>query len=123
MSLDSITCNFEDYDMELLERRSGSLSGPLCVWNYFHRSALVLAHHPTPEAISTEAFVLQANDCAGCARVLRVYMIELSLVFGREINNAIMRVSLVVLSYRYPCSHIKLAGSVTHGCFHWTLGK
>jgi hypothetical protein len=97
--------NSEDYNKELSERKSG----PLCVWNYFHRSALVLAHHPTPEAITKEAFVLQANDCTTCSRVLRVYMIELSFVFGREIKNAIVRVSLVVLSYCCPCSYNMLA--------------
>jgi len=105
-------CNSEDDDKEL----SGRRSGPLCVWNYFHRSALVLAHHPTPEAITTkEAFVLQTNDCPTCAPFVRAYMIELSVVFGREIKNAIVRVGL--LSYRCPCSYIMMAGSLTQGCF------
>lgn len=72
------------------ERRSG----PLCVWNYFHRSALVLAHHPTPEVITTETFVLQTNDCLTCAPFVRAYLIELSVVFGREIENAIDQVPL-----------------------------
>ena len=84
--------NSEDDDKELSERKSG----PLCLWNYFHRSAIVLAHHPTPEAIITEAFVLQANDCPTCARYLRTYMIELSLAFGRAIKSATMQVRLVL---------------------------
>jgi len=69
-------------------------SGPLCLWNYFHRSALVLVHHPTPEAVTTEAFVLQTNDCPTCAPFVRPYMIELSVIFGREIGNAIGQVPL-----------------------------
>lgn len=100
----------EGDNRELSERKSG----PLCVWNYFHRSALVLAHHPTPEAITTEAFVLEANDCA-CARFLRVYMIELSAIFGREIKNTILQVSLLSY-YCCPCSYIMMAGSLTQGC-------
>ena len=82
--------SLSEYDEEL----SGRRSGPLCVWNYFHRSALVLAHHPTPEAVTTEAFVLKANNCTNCASFVRPYIIELSVVFGREIKNAIVRVGL-----------------------------
>jgi hypothetical protein len=102
-------CNAEDYDKEF--------SGPFCVWNYFHRSALVLAHHPTPEAVTTRAFVLlQADDCT-CTRAmaLRAVMIELSFSSGRAIKHAIERVSLVVLLYHCPCLYIMMAGSLTQG--------
>ena len=111
MGLDSITVNSEGDDNELSERRSG----PLCVWNYFHRSALVLVHHPTPDEVTIEDFVLQANDCPSCAPFLRAYMIELSVTFGREIEDAIGTVSL--LSYRCPCSCIIAVGSLTQGSF------
>lgn len=107
-------CNAEDYDKEF--------SGPFCVWNYFHRSALVLAHHPTPEAVTTRAFVLlQAGDCT-CTRAmaLRAVMIELSFSSGRAIKHAIERVSLVVLLYHCPCLYIMMAGSLTQGCFRET---
>src|SRR5258708_1308282 len=63
-----------------------------CVWNYFHRSALVLAQHPTPEAITTEEFVLKTNVCPTCAPA-RAHMLELSVVFGREIKKAIKQVN------------------------------
>jgi len=104
-------CNAEDDDKELSEKKLGSL----CVWNYFHRSALCLAHHPTPKKVTAETFVLQTNDCPTCAPFVRVYMIELSLVFGREIKNAIAKVNL--LSYRCPCLYTMMAGSLTQGCF------
>ena len=66
-----------------------SVLRPLCVWNYFHRSALVLAQHPTPEAITTEEFVLKTNDCPTCAPHVRAYMLEISVILGREIKKAI----------------------------------
>ena len=90
------SCNSENDDKELSERRSG----PLCLWNYFYRSALVLAHHPTPEAITTEAFVLQTNDCPNCAPFMRLYMIAVSVAFGRAIKNAIVQVSPSIIYCR-----------------------
>jgi hypothetical protein len=69
-------------------------SGPLCLWDYLYRSALVLAHHPTAEQITTEAFVLKTNDCHACASSIRKDMLEVSVVLKREIENAIERVSL-----------------------------
>jgi hypothetical protein len=112
VGLDSITVTLKDSDKEL---RSERRSGPLCVWNYFHRSAVVLAHHPSPDVITEEAFVLQTNDCPTCAPFVRAYLIELSVVFGREVENAIDQVSL--LSYCCPCSYIMMAGSLTQGRF------
>ena len=78
--------------------------GPRCVWNYLHRSALVLARHPTAEAITTEAFVLKTNNCSSCARYMRGHMLELSAVLGGEIKNVVKQVSLSL----YPLSHITM---------------
>jgi hypothetical protein len=54
--------------------------------NYLYRSAIVLAHHPTAQAITTEAFVLKDNNCPECAEDLPGHVIRLSAVLGREIN-------------------------------------
>jgi len=67
---------------------------PRAVWTYLHRSTLVLAHHPTPEAVTAEAFVLKTNGCHKCARRMPRYMVEISVLFGRAIKNAIEQVSL-----------------------------
>jgi hypothetical protein len=108
-----ITVTLKDNDKGF----SGRRYGPLCVWNYFHRSAIVLAHHPTLLAIVDEDFVLQTNDCPTCAFV-GPYLIEI-LAFWGEIGDAIEQVSL--LSYRCPCTYdIVMAGSLTQGCFRGT---
>ena len=78
-------------------------SGPRCVWNYLHRSALVLAHHPNAEAITMETFVLKTNnDCPSCAQSMREDMLEISVVLGGEIKNAVKQVSLSL----YPLFHV-----------------
>jgi hypothetical protein len=82
----------------LLERSSG----PRCLWNYLYRSALVLAHHPTAEVITTEDFVLKSNDCYACAVSARGDMLEIGMALGREIKNAVEQVSLSL----YPLSHV-----------------
>jgi BTB/POZ domain len=71
-------------------------NGPRCLWNYLYRSALVLVHHPTAEAITKEVFVQNTNDCTNttCVQDLRGHMLEISVVLGREIKKAIQRVSL-----------------------------
>ena len=71
-------------------------NGPRCLWNYLYRSALVLAHHPTAEAVTKEAFVQNNNTCtnASCVQDMRGHMLEISVVFGREIKKTIQRVSL-----------------------------
>jgi hypothetical protein len=49
----------------------GSWSGraaPRCLWNYLHRSALVLAHHPSVEEITSDVFVTRGPAHA-CRRV------------------------------------------------------
>jgi hypothetical protein len=87
-----------DDDEELPKRRSG----PRCLWNYLHRSAVVLAHHPTAEAITTEAFVLGSNDCHACPQYSQRHMLEVSAVLGGEIKKAVQQVSLSP----YPLSHV-----------------
>jgi hypothetical protein len=84
-------------------------SGPRCLWNYLYRSALVLAHHPIAEAVTTEAFVLMGNDCPACAQSMRGRLLEISVGLGREIKNAFEQVSLSL----YPLSHV-LRCSMVH---------
>jgi hypothetical protein len=79
--------NFEDGDNGLLERRSG----PLCLWNYLHRSSFVLAHRPTPEAVTALDFVLK-NSCQSCPHYVRVYMLRLSVIFGEKVKKAVEKV-------------------------------
>jgi hypothetical protein len=67
---------------------------PRGVLTYLHRSALILAHYPTPEAVTAEAFVLKTNNCQECAPYLRPCMLELSVLFGRAIKTATEQVSL-----------------------------
>ncbi len=82
---------FVNDDGEVSSKRR---TGPLCVWSYLYRSALVLAHHPTPEAITRRDFVLKANDCRSCAQYMEGHLLELSVVFKGEIKKAIDKVSL-----------------------------
>ena len=85
---------------------TGSLKrslGPRCLWNYLYRSALVLARHPSADAVTTEAFVLQTNDCNSCAQDMRLHILEISVVLGREIRNAIKQVSLSVYRLSHVC--------------------
>src|SRR5260370_9632223 len=91
-------CRTPDFVGQTGNRRTTntqSVLRPLCLWNYFHRSALVLAQHPTPEAITTEEFVLKTNDCPTCAPHVRAYMLEISVILGREIKKAIKQVNQV----------------------------
>ena len=75
-------------------------TSPRCMWNYLHRSAIVLAHHPSAEAVTTEDFVLKSSGCSSCPQSMRGHVLELSVVFGREIKKAVEHVSL---SPRCPC--------------------
>ena len=80
--------------------------GPRCLWNYLYRVVLVLAHHPSAEAVTTEAFVLKTNDCPSCAQDMRLHILEISAVLGREIMNTIKQVSLSAVPYlRCPMVH------------------
>jgi hypothetical protein len=76
------------------EGSSKRRTGPLCVWSYRYRSALVLAHHATPEAIAEKEFVLKANDCRSCAQYMEGHLLDLSVVLGGETRKAIERISL-----------------------------
>ena len=76
-------------------------AAPRCIWNYLHRSALVLAHHPSVEAITSAAFVLKSNGCASCAKYMRGHLLELSVVLAGEIRKAVEQVCLSP----YPLSH------------------
>jgi hypothetical protein len=112
------TCSMLDFiphssegEEEYFERRSG----PRCLWNYLYRSALVLAHHPTAGSVTTEAFVLKSNDCSSCAQYMRGDMLEIGAVLGREIKNAVQRVSLSPCHVCNACSYV--AGSLAQGCF------
>ena len=121
------SCSMLDFIPQTSEDNSaGSLarkSGPRCLWNYLYRSALVLAHHPTAE-VTTEAFILKTNDCHSCAQSMRGDMLEVGAVLGREIKNAIERVSLSLhhcpmsAMFNDACSYV--AGSLTQGCFRGT---
>ncbi|KAH9072218.1 hypothetical protein EDB83DRAFT_2572275 [Lactarius deliciosus] len=63
--------------------------GPRYLWSYLHRSALILAHHPNPDAVTAEAFVLKDMDCSCCVTNKRREMLECSHAFAAEIKSAI----------------------------------
>ena len=95
--------NSEDDDDGLLERRTDTLDMVTGYsWKYLCRSALILAHHPSAEAITTEAFVLKTNDCPTCAQSLRGDMQEVGVILRRAVMKAVERVSLSL----YPLSHV-----------------
>jgi len=75
--------------------------GPLCLWSYLHRSALVLARHPAAEAVAADDFILKAIHCASCPPDYRRQMLELGGVFGKEIKKAVELVSMLL----YPPFH------------------
>ncbi|KAH9004626.1 hypothetical protein EDB86DRAFT_3072114 [Lactarius hatsudake] len=68
--------------------------GPRYLWSYLHRSALILAHHPNPDAVTAEAFVLRDMDCSCCVTNKRREMLECSHAFAAEIKSAIEEVPL-----------------------------
>jgi hypothetical protein len=72
-------------------------SGPRWLWNYLYRSALVLAHQPTAEIITTEEFVLKNCDCPSLQCVnnnVRARITEISAGLRKELKNAVEQVSL-----------------------------
>ena len=69
-------------------------TSPRCMWNYLHRSAIILAHHPSAEAVTTEAFVLRSNGCSACTQHMQGHVLELSVALGGEIKRAVERVRL-----------------------------
>jgi len=70
----------------------GTRFGPRCLWNYLHRSAVVLAHHPTVDAVIVEDFVLKDFDCGECPPSTRRDMLGFSRIFGAEVKKAVERV-------------------------------
>jgi len=89
------SCTTQDYnDKPETSNLYGRIYGPLCLWNYLYRATLVLARHPTAKAVTTEEFILTSNDCPSCSEGTRRRMLELSVVFGREIQKAVERVPL-----------------------------
>ena len=72
--------------------RSITRYGPRYLWNYLHRSALVLAHHPNADAVTKEAFVLRDMKCRSCITHKRLEMLECSQAFAAEIRRVIEQV-------------------------------
>ena len=93
-----------DYNNYSTGQWSGQTS-PRYMWNYLHRSALVLAHHPSAEAVTTEDFVQKSNSgCSSCLHYMREYLRELSVALGEEIKKAVERVSSSSRSPYLRCS-------------------
>ena len=89
----------------LISRTRPSVSkqhyGPRSLWNYLYRSVVVLARHPTADAINTEDFIFKEFNCANCSPNTRPDMLEVSRVFGTEIDKAVRKVGgLLVLWLR-----------------------
>ena len=74
------------------DHRSVTRYGPRYLWNYLHRSALVLAHHPNADAVTKEAFVLKDLKCPGCINNKRLDMLECGQAFAAEIRRVIKQV-------------------------------
>jgi len=91
------SCTTQDFigvDPATLSRKQRF--GPRCLWNYLHRSAIVLAHHPSPDAVTEESFVLASLDCKFCPSYTRHDLLGFSKVFGTKIKNAIGNIRLPV---------------------------
>ena len=87
------SCSMPDFIDQVYDR--GEIrTAPRCVWNYLHRSAVVLAHHPSAEEVTTESFVLKANTCYSCSKYMRGQMLEFSGVLRKEIKKVVEKVSL-----------------------------
>jgi BTB/POZ domain len=69
---------------------------PWCLWNYLHRSASVLAHHPTAEAVTTQDFIFKFFDCSNCSSETREDMVGFSRIFATEIEKAVEQVSVSI---------------------------
>ena len=82
--------------------------GTRCSWNYLHRAALGLAHHPSAETM--EAFVLKNHDCPSCAQSIRRDMLEFGEILTREVKKAVEQVSLLL----YYLSHVSMVDA--HPC-------
>jgi hypothetical protein len=65
----------------------------------------VLAHRSTAEAVATNDFVEKSFDYAKCSFGAREDMLELTQIFGTEIENVIERVDVLL----WPQSHVGTA--------------
>jgi hypothetical protein len=74
------------------DSRSTARYGPRYLWNYLHRSALVLAYHPNADEVTAEAFVLEDMKCDHCIANKRLEMLECSHAFAAEIRRVIKQV-------------------------------
>jgi hypothetical protein len=83
------SCIMPDFIQPILGR---ARYGPRYLWNYLHRSALVLAHHPNADAVTAEAFVLKDMKCSYCKTNKRLEMLECSHAFAAEIRRVIDQV-------------------------------
>ncbi|KAH9967374.1 hypothetical protein BC827DRAFT_1173725 [Russula dissimulans] len=89
------SCSTPDFMDQTSDSYGRRTYGPRCLWSYLRRSALVLARHPTAEAVTTEDFVLRVNECSSCSTWdTRRHMLDISDGFGREIEKAVKWVPL-----------------------------
>ena len=109
-SEDSTCCKTRDnaQDRPVSDPKSSTSRSPprylgRYMWSYLHRSALVLAYHPSVEAVTAEDFVLKDIDCPACMRFRRREMLEFSRDFGAEIKKAIEQVSRYSADIRWHC--------------------
>jgi BTB/POZ domain-containing protein len=87
-------CTTRDFVYDPPEYSSTIRTAPRYLWSYLHRSTVVLAHQPTAEVVTGKDFVLKDVDCFCCVFPKKEEMLEFSLVFGKEIERAIARVSI-----------------------------
>ena len=93
---------------DMLQRQSSFPFSPITrapryLWSYLHRSALLLAHHPNVEAVTTEAFVLKDIYCPPCLAARRTDMLDFSRFFAREVWKAIEKVIGYSSKFGWQC--------------------
>jgi hypothetical protein len=66
---------------------------PRCLWSYLHRSALLLAHHPSVEAITKPTFVFQNMNCRHCSHDRRADLLDFSQLLATEVQKVIEKVT------------------------------
>jgi len=86
------SCNTQD-SIDGTSTASGKRFGPLGLWNYLHRSAVILTRHPAAAAVTSEDFVPKFH-CSLCPWYTRRNMLVLSEAFGGEIKRVIEQVPL-----------------------------
>ncbi|KAH9967371.1 hypothetical protein BC827DRAFT_1173693 [Russula dissimulans] len=68
--------------------------GPRCLWNYLQRSAIILSHRPTADAVTIQDFVLGEFNCAECSSRTLLYMLGFCEIFGGKVKRAVEQVPL-----------------------------